>query len=239
MKRWIFGLAALVLLSSCADFFTNSWGKNSVRDPGTIKVTSDNVGDILKEAKGDTKTSRGILGKIKDQVAGNPNADPGLQAAAAKAAAQASGLGQAAVGAMGKVDDLLESSNANAFTDLLSTIQNDVKGNDLKGIASDITASLPVNASGAPVFQGNFIKSVSDSDLTILTLTMVLAEGETAGGFNNYITGWTDGNKKIDGSGNISLSSSERVIAAAVNELASRPNNDLGKMLKDLLEKGN
>jgi hypothetical protein len=233
MKKWIFGLAALALLSSCADFFTNSWGKNSVRDPSTIKVTSNNVIDLLKEAKGDTETSRGILSKIKDQVAGNSNADPTLQAAAVTAAVQAGGLGQAALGAMGKVEDLLESSNTTAFNDLLTTVQNDVKGNDLTGISNDITASLPVSSSGAPVFQGNYIKTVSDSDLTLLALTLILAEGEKAGSFDNYITGWTGGTKQTtNGTG---LSGSEKVIAAVANELVSRPNNDLGKMLNDLL----
>jgi hypothetical protein len=86
-----------------------------------------------------------------------------------------------------------------------------------------------------PVFQGDYIKNVSDGDLTTLAFTMVLAEGEKAGSFDAYIKGWTDNTgKKIDGTGT-TLSASERVIAAIANEFTNRPNSDLGKMLKDLL----
>jgi hypothetical protein len=229
MKKWIFALAVLVLLSSCADFFTNSWGKNSVRDPSTLNVTASNVKDLLKEAKGDTKTSRGILDKIAAQLKNNPNPNPTLQAAAVTAANQAGGLGMTVLDSLKDLDV----SNPTAFSTLLTGIQNKAKGNDLPGISDGIVDSLPVSNSGAPVFEGNFADNVTDSDLTLLTLTLVLAEAEKSNGFDNYIADWTSDAKKIDGS--TGLSDSEKVIAAAVNELASRPNNDLGKMLKDLL----
>jgi hypothetical protein len=233
MKKWAFGLALAVLLSSCADFFTNSWGKNAARDPGTITVTSANVGELLRAAKGDTKTSRGILGKIAGQLKNNPDPNPALQAAAVTAANQAAGLGTAALDKLGKV----ETDDPNAFSAVLKEIQGGAKGNDLPGISNDITASLPTTVSGSEiVFAGDFAKDVSDSELTMLTLTLVLAESEKAGDFDTYIETWTEGDqKKIDGTGTVALSPSEKVIAAAVNELAARPGNDLGRMLKDLL----
>jgi hypothetical protein len=234
MKKWAFGLALVVLLSSCADFFTNSWGKNAARDPSTIKVTSGNVKDLLRDANGDTKTSRGILDKIAGVLKGNPNPDPTLQAAAVTAANQAAGLGTAALDKLGRVDD------ANDFFEVLKEIQGGMKGNDLKGISDAIAASLPttvaVDSDGNEtiVFDGNFAGNVSDSDLTMLTLTLILAESEKAeDDFENYIGRWTDGPKTIGGD---DLSGSEKVIAAAVNELTSKErSSSLGGMLKELL----
>jgi hypothetical protein len=228
MKRWLFGLAVLVLLSSCADFFTNSWGKNAARDPSTIKVTAGNVMSLLKEAKGDVKTSRGILSKIAEQLADKPN--PVLQAAAVKAAVQASGLGTAALGALDDVD--IDSTNSKAFNELLSKIQNDVKDNDLGGISKDIVSSLPVTGR-PPRFTGSYIEEVSDSDLTLLALALILAESEKNGGFDSYIETWTSNSKSINS--DAGLSSSEKVIAAIANESTERPGNKLGKMINDLL----
>jgi hypothetical protein len=231
MKKWAFGLALAVLLSSCADFFTNSWGKNAARDPGTITVTSANVKELLRAAKGDTKTSRGILDKIAGQLKNNPN--PALQAAAVTAANQAAGLGTAALDKLGKV----KTDDVDAFSTVLKEIQGGAEGSDLPGISNAITASLPTTVSGPDiVFAGDFVKNVSDSDLTMLTLTLVLAESEKAGDFDTYINGWTTpGGKTIDTNSTTALSPSEKVIAAAVNELAARPSSELGGMLKDLL----
>jgi hypothetical protein len=89
---------------------------------------------------------------------------------------------------------------------------------------------------GVPSFKGDFAENVSDSDLTILALTLVLAEAEKNGdSFETYINSWTTDQKKINGTG-LDTSSSEAVIAAAVNELA-KPSRDnaLAGMLKDLL----
>ncbi|MDR0642649.1 MAG: lipoprotein [Treponema sp.] len=231
MKKWIFALTAAVLLSSCADFFTNSWGKNAARDPGTIKVTSGNVNDLLREAKGDTKTSKGILDKIAEQLKNNPNPDPALQAAAVKAAGQAGGLGTTVLDSLDKLD----TKESDVFNELLTGIQDKTKGNNLTGISAAVTESLKVSAN-PPLFEGDFVKNVSDSDLTLLALTLVLAEAEeNHNSFEDYIKTWTDtgSQKKIDGSG---LDPSERVIAAAVNELGKRPSSSLGGMLDDFLK---
>jgi hypothetical protein len=232
MKKWTVGLALVVLLSSCADFFTNSWGKNAARDPGTIKVTASNVKELLKEARGDTKTSRGILDKIAEELKGNPN--PTLQAAAVTAANQASGLGTTVLDKM----DLLVDGNTpdeEVLNDLLKDIQNKTKGNDLVGISNAVTGSLPVTTSGKPAFAGDFVNTVSESDLTLLTLTLVLAEAEKKGQtFEAYIETWTEGQKSLDsGTG---LSDSEKVIAAAANYIIAK-DGTLGGMLSGLFAK--
>jgi hypothetical protein len=241
-KKWILGLGAvlIVLLFSCADFFTNSWGANLARDPSTITVTAGNVKDLLKEARGDPKASKGILDKITEKIKGNPTSEPVLQTAAVTAANQASGLGTVF---LDNVDILLgdDIPDEDTFNALLTKVQNDTKGNNLPGISSDIVAALPVGTAGAnnaPVFTGSFGKNVSEADLALLALTLVLAESEKSGGFDSYIESWTNTNgKKIDGTGNVTLSPAEKVIAAAANQITiNSPNSDLGKMLTDLFK---
>jgi hypothetical protein len=224
-RKWILGLGAvlIVLLSSC-EFFTNSWAENLARDPGTITVTADNVDELLFEALGDTKASRGILNKLKGTK------DPKLQAAAVKAANQAGGLDAVILESIGPLmdDDIPDEDSLNA---MLTEIQNKTKGNDLVGISQDITATLPVSSGNPPQFTGNF--NASEADLTFLALTLVLAEGEKAGGFTSYIENWgSSSSKKIDGTG---LTSSERVIAAIANKVMADPNSTLGEMLDGLL----
>jgi hypothetical protein len=237
-KKWIAGLGAalITLLVSCADFFTNSWAANAARDPSTITVTAGNVMDLLFEALGDTKTSKGILDKITEKIGGNPTAEPVLQGAAVKAANQASGLD---VVFLDNTHILLDDDipDEDTFSELLKSVQDAAKGNNLPGISSDIVAALPVTgvgANNAPVFAGTFVKTVSEADLTLLALTMVVAESEKSGGFDNYIEDWTDGTKKTDGT--TGLNSSEKIIAAIANELTNRPGSKLGEMLNDLLK---
>jgi hypothetical protein len=234
MKKWIFALAVLVLLSSCADFFTNSWGKNGVRDPGTIKVTASNVKDLLREAKGDTKTSRGILDKIAEQLKNNPNPDPVLQAAAITAANQASGLGTTVLDSL---DILLSNDIANeeALNELLKTIQDKTKANDLLGISNTIADSeLVYDSNNKPVLKPGVIDNISEADLTLLALTMVLAEAEKNDySFENYIETWTNGSKDL--SDKNGLSPSEEVIAAAANGVIQK-GGTLGEMLGGLFK---
>jgi hypothetical protein len=239
MNRRLFGLAvaAVVLLSSCSNFFTTSWGKSSARDPGTIKVTSSNVKDLLKESKGDTKTSRGILSKIKDQVAGKENPDPTLQTAAVTAANQASGLGTVVLDSIDTIlgDDV---PTEEALNQLLAEVQNKTKGNDLQGIAADVAASLPkptADSEGALVFPDSFYDSTSEADLTLLTLTLVLAESEGYGDFDTYIETWTDGTRDLSDSTGI-LTPSERIIAAAANGIIKKKGGTLGDMLNGLFK---
>ncbi|MDR1108792.1 MAG: hypothetical protein LBL19_07140 [Spirochaetaceae bacterium] len=236
MRKWLLSSAAvMVLLFSSCEAFSNSWGESFARDPSTIEVTAGNVKDLLREAKGDTKTSRGILDKIAQQLKGNPTPDPTLQAAAVTAANQASGLG---VEILNNTSILLgdeKMPDAETFKTLLDTVQNNMKANDLVGISDNIAVALPVTTSenGAPVFDDKF--EASSADLTCLALALALAESEREGGFDNYIKTWTSGDRKIDGTG-IELSKSEQVIAAITNKVASDPNSTLGKELKGLLE---
>jgi hypothetical protein len=236
MRKLLFGLTAVVILSfaSC-DLFSNSWGENLARDPGTLTVTAGNVKELLREAKGDTKTSRGILDKIAGQLdSGNPN--PTLQAAAVTAANQASGLGMVV---LDNADILLSDDipDEETFNELLKSVQDSTKGSDLKGISDDIAKALPVDAGGGagPQFKDDF--NASNADLTLLALTLVMAEVEKNEDrqidFDDYIKTWTSGEKNINTAAG--LTDGEKVIAAITHKVASDPDSTLGAMLEELL----
>ncbi|MDR3248428.1 MAG: hypothetical protein LBT39_06545 [Treponema sp.] len=229
----VLSLGMIFLLASCADFFTTSWGLAAARDTSKIEVNADNIKQLLRDANGDKKTSKVILGKIADKLESNtnPNSEPELRVATVKAANQASGLGQLVLGEIDKV--LADGADEDALNALVDAIQDGAKENKLGEIAEDVGRSLlPVTTGTKPVFAGDFIDDVSTSDLTLLAVTLILAE--SGGDFEAYIESWSDGTKKLDGTGAV-LNSNERLIAAIANELAGR-DGELSKMLSDLLE---
>jgi hypothetical protein len=234
MNRWKLGLPAAVvlcavLLASCSDFFTTSWGK--ARDPGTITVTTKNVKSLLKESKGDPTASRGILEKIAEELEKNPN-QPELQTAAITAANQASGLTGLVLDNIG---DVLN-ANEDTFTTLLGDIQETAKENKLDEISVNVVNSLgPAVTTGKPQFIPGVAEKdkVSDAELAQLALTLILAESEKASqDIDAYIAAWGTGKSLDSASG---LSESELILAAIAHELASRPGK-LGSMISDLLK---
>jgi hypothetical protein len=176
------------------------------------------------------------LDKIAQELDGNPNPNPTMQAAAVTAANQASGLGMVI---LDNTDILLgdDIPDEETFKALLEAVQQSTKGNDLLGIRKDVADALQTNtARGAPEFTHDF--EASAADLTLLALTLALAEAEAVEGeskdFNDYIKSWTNGSKNISTAEG--LSDSEVVIAAITNKVTKDENSELGKMLKDLLE---
>jgi hypothetical protein len=236
MKRLSLAVAVVlgaVLLGSCLDFFTNPIGGDVlVRTDLKVKVTPENVKGLLRDAKGDTESSKAILSALKDELKGNSNPNPVLQAAVIKAANQSAGLGEEILGSIGTV--LSGDVSGDAFTELLTGITS----KDLTGISDDVTASLSgaiVTLEGAPTLTGAFLDEPSESDLALLTFTLILAEVEKTGGtFDSYIASWGDG-KKLDGTGTVTLSDSEELIAALGNQLVNNPNSEIGKQIQGLL----
>jgi hypothetical protein len=231
-NRMFFGVMALatsLALVSCGDFFSTTWGEDFARNPSGVKVSESNVKDLLRDANGDTKASRAILEKLR----GTKN--PALQAAAVKAANQASGLTQLV---LSNLDTLTEDTNdTKALEKLGQTVLDEAKNNDIVGVAKDIAETLPVKTgTNGPEFDGPFVKSVPTSDLTILLVTMMMAEAVDANDdFEEFVEGWGPGKKDINDSS--TLKDNEKVIAAIANEVMTRPDSDLGKMLKELVGK--
>ncbi|MDR0731329.1 MAG: hypothetical protein LBF63_06640 [Treponema sp.] len=221
----LFVLAGL-LLASCKDFYSTSWGEDLARDPANVKVTASNVNELLRDANGDTKASRAILEKLKGTT------NPTLQAASVKAANQAAGLTGLV---LSNLDTLTGETDTDALTKVAQTVFGEAKKNDITGVANDIAGTLEntLKESATPEFKENsFAKSVSTSDLTLLLVTMMMGEAVAASAdFESYAKNWGS-SKTIEGTG---LDANEKVIAAIANEVISRPDSELGKMLESLV----
>jgi hypothetical protein len=248
MNRWRLSVSAalafcvIVPLVSCGNFFTDSLGKDFARDPGTITVSSSNVKELLKEAKGDTEASRGILNKIAEKLEDNPDPDPVLQVAAITAANQASGLGMLVLenvdtltGALSGGDDgRLGSDDANVIQNLLIAIEKGAEKNKIPEVADSIAKAVPVkDTPEGPKFDADL--DIPTSQLLLLATTMLIAESEKAQtDTNNYIKKWTSGQKSLNATNTETWDPTERFLGAVVNELAGR--SDLGGDFSNLLK---
>jgi hypothetical protein len=127
----------LVLLNSCSDFFSTSWGELFKRDPKNVKVTSSNVYDLLDAAKGNMELSRAIL----DQI--GANSSDALKIAAIKAANQAAGIPTLALENVNTLLDAVDTKNyEEALRKVADSIQGAVKSNDIVGISEKLTVIL-------------------------------------------------------------------------------------------------
>jgi hypothetical protein len=227
----------LLLLNSCADFFSTSWGEAFKRDPDKVKVTEDNVYELLDAAKGDPELSRAILNKI------NADSSDKLKRAAIQAANQAAGITTLA---MENVQILIDAgkgesgkNNESALQDVADKILGSAKKNDLPGVSAKLVEILENEVDtpkGRPVFQENIVDGVSEADLTLLAMTLVLAEA--GDDVNAYAKTWESKDVKA---GADSLNPKEKLIAASVNGMIDKgdktgQSSELTKMLKDLLK---
>jgi hypothetical protein len=223
----LFALAGL-LLASCTDFYSTSWGEALARDPSNVKVTASNVNELLRDANGDTKASRAILEKLKGTT------DPTLQAASVKAANQAAGLTELVLSNLGVLT--ADGTNTDALTKVAETVFGEAKKNDITGVANDVAGTLEntLKEGSTPEFkEDSFAKSVSTSDLTLLLVTVMMGEAVNASDdFDAYANKWGSDKKIGNGDG---LDKNEKVIAAIANEVISRPDSELGNMLKNLV----
>jgi hypothetical protein len=223
----LFALMGL-FLASCKDFFSTSWGDAFARDPSNVKVTASNVYELLKDANGDTKASRAILKKLQGTT------DPTLQAAAVKAANQSTGLTELILSNL----DKLTEGEEDALIKVAEKVFGEAKKNDITGVSDDIAGILEnmIVQGNKPEFkEGSAVKSVSTSDLTLLLVTMMMGEAvEASEGFEAYADKWGPGQKDISDTNKLS-NKNELVIAAVANEVISRADSELGKMLKELV----
>jgi hypothetical protein len=230
----------LFLLNSCTDFFSTSWGEAFKRDPGKVKVTESNVYDLLEAAKGNPKLSKAILDKI------GANSSDKLKHAAIQAANQASGITTLALENVQTLIDAAEKdNNEDALKDVANKVLDSATKNDLQGVSGQLVKILKDDVttnSGKLGFEGNFIGNVSEADLTLMVMTLILAKAEKVQkedqkDLNDYVDDLVK--KNITSQNPTNLDDDEKLIAAAVNGMIERGENEglneLTKMVKDLL----
>jgi hypothetical protein len=204
-KALVMGFAVLLLMNSCVEFFSTSWGDAFKRDPKNVKVTTDNVDALLKAAKGDRDLSKAILDKID---ADSP--DP-LKRAAIKAANQAVDIGSLFLENVNAINEAAKGKDGDAFQTLTDKILKDLEDRDIKvedigekttGILIDKVETKPVDPKVAlknagpievPVFKTD---TSSAGKITINPDTGKATITDTTGKTTNYDCEITD-NKDI------------------------------------------
>jgi hypothetical protein len=137
----------------------------------------------------------------------------------------------------GKVADI--GYTINDSDHLVLTGLNQITGAGLASTSNPSQATIPT-LPGKPEFKPGFIdSSVSDSDLTLMVMTLILGKFKNNDELEAYLKTW-EGRNITTGEGLEDLDADELLIAATVNEMISRgeltgDENELTKMLKDLL----
>jgi hypothetical protein len=130
-------LVVLLLMNSCAEFFSTSWGETFKRNPKNVNVTDSNVNDLLDVAKGNTELSKAIL----DQI--DAGSSDELKHAAIKAANQASGISTLA---LENVQTLIDAVDKGGDQKALETIAREIldaaKSNNLADISDKLVEIL-------------------------------------------------------------------------------------------------
>jgi hypothetical protein len=146
-------LVLLLLLGSCTNFFTTSWGEIFRRNPKNVKVTTSNVYDLLKTARGDRELSMAILDQISDQIGGlNKEEAKTLKHAAIKAANQAADVTSKALENVGRIIDAIDLNNGvDDIKAVAEEILKDMQSDDLRHISDKITEILKDDIKLPPV----------------------------------------------------------------------------------------
>jgi hypothetical protein len=235
LKALTTALIVLLLLNSCTDFFSTSWGDTFKRDPNKVKVTDSNVYGLLNAAKGNTELSRAILDKI------NADSSDTLKHAAIKAANQAAGVSTLVLENVKTLIDAADNDNddalGEALTDVTKRIQAAVVQNGVGHISDKLVEILGDKIEdGKPEFKDGFGGSVPESDLTLMAITLILAKAESEESLDEYVKNTWEG-QDLNSEDWASFDDDEKLIAATVNEMISRDSDtELTKMLKDLLK---
>jgi hypothetical protein len=224
MVRFFIISAAAAGVFSCTDFFSTSLASWAARDPNSLipPVTTGNVNDLVTGAENNPDLSLAVLKKIGDAVHGaDADTASSLQAAALKAASNASGLGPALMNKMGQISELME--NVDMAQDMVIDALNDMPNLEKTGAA--LAEVLPER--GTPAFDA-FVEKSSPDDLATAAAILLASEAKGEADNDDYIKNFDPSDPDI---------SDSALLAVELAKAASQKMDDDGSnsRLKDVL----
>jgi hypothetical protein len=152
-KALVMGFAVLLLMNSCVEFFSTSWGEVFKRDPKNVKVTTGNVDALLETAKGDKDLSKAILDKIHANIDPEDNSAEAdtLRRAAIKAANQAVDIGSLLLENVGSLKDAADGKGGDAFETFANNILKEMDPDVVIDIGKKTTEILKDKVEIKPV----------------------------------------------------------------------------------------
>ncbi|MDR1618329.1 MAG: hypothetical protein LBS06_04700 [Treponema sp.] len=184
-----------VLLVSCPDAMSFSWGTWAKRDPKIPSITSSNIKELLKEAVGDPEFAKALLRKIKDSAKGASGERKAmLEGAGISAAALASGLDTLILSKAGTLINAAGSDNpdGNAIAKVMEDIFNQAKGTDQTAIAKDLVELFADEDLDNP--NSAIIEHTDTDKLIISAMVLLIAEAQetSSGNFNTYLDNFAE-----------------------------------------------
>ncbi|MDR1862839.1 MAG: hypothetical protein LBQ67_02845 [Treponema sp.] len=175
-------LLGALILSSCDEFFSSSWGSPRDYDPSKIKLSASNLDSWLDAAVGNPELADALTEKIKKELnsgALNPADKVKFQTAGVKLAVEASGLGTSILTNASSALSSIDNEDEGAVKGLLSDVQNSFKSNNGAKAAADIAemvgGGLSSNDGATPEFDAAYAAAVTPSDAAQAVLVLALA----------------------------------------------------------------
>ena len=214
-----------VLLTACRDFFSNSMAPWAARNPDKLipAITVDNIDELLAMAENDPELSMAILKKLKEAVDHASGGDKlKLQNAAMEAAVNAAGLGQAVLGAAGKLTSLEGDTTEEDAKKMVLDAVNGMK--NLEEAGSVLFDTLPKPSD--PNFS-DFTDTASADDLALAAVVLLAGEVKKNGDdMDNYVNHYQSGPTETE----------ELAMALAIAAALDSREDELSGPLKDALK---
>jgi hypothetical protein len=178
-------LLSVLLVISCDDFYSSTWGTAREYETAKINVNADNVDTWVENATGNPELAAAVTEKIKEELKNDNLKEKDkakLQEAGVSLAVEASGIGETIISAASDAVSALSKGEVDALQQLLVNVHSDFKKNKGAKAAADlseiVSGSLKPNAGKIPEFTGLYADKAQPSDvgLAVSLLTLALVE---------------------------------------------------------------
>jgi hypothetical protein len=168
-----------LILASCDDAFSKSWGKSREYDKSKINLTMDNLREWKEKSIGNPALVSTLVGKIIDELDGKSGAEKAaFQAAGIDLAIEQSNICMLIIDFAG--NDISNIKNESALRDILVSVQD--KFSDGGNVAAANIATIAgksVEAGATPKFADNDPYTAQagalDVGMAVMTLTLAVA----------------------------------------------------------------
>jgi hypothetical protein len=235
----VFFVVCIVLVfSACTDFFSTSLAPWAKRDPSKLipKVNAANVAELITRTESDPDLSLAVLTGIRDAIneTSNEAEKAALRSAALRAAANASGLGNALFSNAGTIISTLDNPE-----ELQKAAVNAVNSMSNLNQVSNILLNNIIPAPSSPGFT-SFVENAPATDLALSATVILLGEAQTLGSpeaVEGYITGTGSGPHFEFDNPKTPAENTAVILAQEVIEIVDDPvRGDASGSLKNILE---
>ncbi|MDR2445368.1 MAG: hypothetical protein LBD44_05485 [Spirochaetaceae bacterium] len=223
-----------LILASCDDSFSKSWGKSREYDQSKINLTMDNLREWKEKATGNPDLEAALVGKIIGELDSKSGAEKAaFQDAGIELAIGQSGIGMSIIELAGK--DISNIKDEATLKDILGSVQGKFSSSAAAGnIAKIVNASIVPGAT--PKFADNdlYALNAEPSDVGIVVAALTLAVAPDIKGIGNLKDALSGNDSKLNFKGKQvtagnGASQEEIALAAYLNLIA---NDKTGKYKK-------